>query len=385
MLLAASGVDDVRVGAHNQDWRFTAYSVGFVLVCLAVVAGRRGLIVAIMACAGPTLLSVALGMHPVILFSFLVAALPVGLSVERRLVGALCGAYAVFVLTGIVTGHPLVTEMWWILALPFPILLWVGYRAGMAMRSADAARAALDRARAEEEERRHEKRRLLADDLHRSVNHYLTGAILHANCILSERPQDSDAQGIAQHCRLAQADLRTFIDTLAAPDTLSVDAASVPSMPPDEQALPRPSTIDIPTVIHACVGRLTALGHHVTYDCEVGVLPRERGDVVARVLEEGVANILTHAGRASRCTIDIRTSTPGEPDHAPGAPRPGQLVHVTVTNTLPGPDEERTVRHAGGLGIRSVQRHIDRVGGTLHSASAGGQWVLRADIPVSES
>lgn len=87
---------------------------------------------------------------------------------------------------------------------------------------------------------------------------------------------------------------------------------------------------------------------------------------VARVVQEGLTNVIRHAPGAQRVTVTIATDASG--------------VNVDVVN-----DGVSGAISAGGYGIRGLLERAARVGGTASAGPTGdGRWRVRLTVPAAE-
>jgi signal transduction histidine kinase len=235
--------------------------------------------------------------------------------------------------------------------------------AGRALRSRNAIAAQLAaRARELEQERkaytreavRYERVRI-ARDLHDIVAHSVSMIVVQAGA--GRRALDSDPAIAAESLRhieagaqQAGAEIEQLVGLLAEDPARSRGRAA--------------------QMLDELVRQAAATGLAITY--RVGgadrALPAEISDVVYRVAQEGITNVLKHAPGAA-IAVDLST-------------RRGAIA-ITVENgpaVAPGPGLERA---GGGYGLAGLQDRVFDAGGTLcaGSTSAGG-WRLAAQLPL---
>ena len=209
------------------------------------------------------------------------------------------------------------------------------------------------------------ERARIASELHDVVTHNVSVMMVQAGAarkvLGSERP---NAAGLAEDALLAvEASGRTAMGELR--NLLSLLA---PSADPSGDALltPQPGLADV----SALVDRVTAAGLPVELHSSLppGGLPPGLDLAVYRVVQEGLTNVLRHAGEAP--TV-VRISG-----------RLGQLV-VTVSDDGRGPAGD-SVRPAG-RGLLGLRERVALYGGAVDAGPRpGGGWRLRATIPLAQ-
>ena len=118
--------------------------------------------------------------------------------------------------------------------------------------------------------------------------------------------------------------------------------------------------------------QLTELGFMMRIEVppEVDALPATLTRTLIRVLQESSTNIVKHAPPGCRCAGTIRLST----DH----------VELSVRNPLPHvPVPPDLRRGPTGWGLRGAAERLDLLGGELSAGPDGGDWVVRARIPLA--
>ncbi len=106
------------------------------------------------------------------------------------------------------------------------------------------------------------------------------------------------------------------------------------------------------------------VGHHVS-----DTLSKETALALYRVVQEGLRNILKHAG-----TREARVALIGDEDR----------VHLSIEDDGAGFDPS-TVRKKGGLGLASMEERVRLVGGRLMVESGQGRGTLiTVDVPLTQ-
>jgi len=170
----------------------------------------------------------------------------------------------------------------------------------------------------------------------------------------------------------AQAVLETIGDTgrQALAEMRRLLAVLRDGAPGDDPArMPQPGLADVP----ALVQRVREGGLHVTLsDVEAcGELEAGLGLVVFRIVQEGLTNVIKHAGPAASAQVQLR--------------RVGPALEVSVVDDGRGVG---AVRVAGGAGhgLVGMRERASAYGGTVEAGPAlGGGYAVRARIPVPAS
>jgi signal transduction histidine kinase len=230
------------------------------------------------------------------------------------------------------------------------------------------AEALADRARLLEVERDQRarlavlaERTRIAREMHDVVAHSLMVVIAQADggqyAAVASAEAGRTALGTIGDCaRQALGEIRRVLGVLRGGPG-SVDAA-------DDPVPPQPGLDDVP----ALVDRLRAGGFDVRLVLEPPPGPVEPGLSLAayRIVQEGLTNVMKHAGDAARAEVSVRWSA-------------GRL-HIDVV------DDGRSApaTSTGGYGMVGMRERAGAYGGTVtFEARPGGGHVLSARIPVS--
>jgi signal transduction histidine kinase len=237
-------------------------------------------------------------------------------------------------------------------------------------RAAAEAAAATERALAAERAR-------IAAELHDVVTHNVSVMIVQAGAarkILASSPPDAETALLAVEAtgRDAMAELRNLLGLLS-PAADGREAAAAGPRPGAEDRpaalLPQPGLGEL----DALIGRVSAAGLPVELRVSGACQPLSPGaDLAAyRVVQEGLTNVLRHAGRAAT-TVDVEW---------------GEQLVITVSDDGPGsgPAAGNDGGHAGtpGRGLLGLRARLALYGGELAAGPrAGGGWQVRAVMPT---
>jgi signal transduction histidine kinase len=237
-------------------------------------------------------------------------------------------------------------------------------------RAAAEATAATERALAAERAR-------IAAELHDVVTHNVSVMIVQAGAarkILASSPPDAETALLAVEAtgRDAMAELRNLLGLLSpAADGREAVAAGPRPGAEDRPAalLPQPGLGEL----DALIGRVSAAGLPVELWVSGACRPLSPGaDLAAyRVVQEGLTNVLRHAGRAA-ATVGVEW---------------GEQLVITVSDDGPGsgPAAGNDGGHAGapGRGLLGLRARLALYGGELAAGPRpGGGWQVRAVMPT---
>jgi signal transduction histidine kinase len=239
-------------------------------------------------------------------------------------------------------------------------------------RATAEAAAATERALAAERAR-------IASELHDVVTHNVSVMIVQAGAarkILASSPPDAETALLAVEAtgRDAMAELRNLLGLLS-PATDGREAAAVSQRAGSEPPalLPQPGLGEL----DALIGRVSAAGLPVKLRVSGECQPLSPGaDLAAyRVVQEGLTNVLRHAGRAA-ATVGVEW---------------GEQLVITVSDdgsgnwSGSGPSDGNSVARAGtpGRGLLGLRERLALYGGELAAGPRpGGGWQVRAVMPT---
>ncbi|MFI2435219.1 sensor histidine kinase [Streptomyces sp. NPDC018693] len=267
-------------------------------------------------------------------------------------------------LTGLALGHRATdlpglrdTAPHWVFALlaPLPLLVLYGAVVGLGVLATAAARALLGPSAAERlaalEERTDQllERNRIARELHDSIGHALTVAVLQAGAARAAgdpRFTNQALEAIEETGRAALEDLERVLGVLRETDRPLSD---------------RPSLADADRLLESA----RASGAEV--DAELtGVLETVPGPVSRegyRILQEALTNVLRHAGAVP---VRVRVGVTAD------------VLRLEVRNPLtagiPGPGR--------GSGLRGIRERAALLGGRAATGPDAGDWQVHAELPL---
>lgn len=218
---------------------------------------------------------------------------------------------------------------------------WLGVEALWLALVLVGAYAYADRAR----HRVTEERLVIARELHDVVAHTLAVVGIHLNVavdMLDDDPEEArEALRLAQSVRgQAMADLRSLIGVLRS----------------------GPLTDGVPDLVEL-VDRTSRTGLPVRLVGDLAGLPAPVALAAYRVAQEGLTNVLKHAGASSAVVTVARDNT--------------EVTVSVVDDGRGGPTTE------GGHGIAGMRERVTALGGTLTAGPADSGFTLTARLPLS--
>ncbi len=239
--------------------------------------------------------------------------------------------------------------------------------------SADRLRRAGEEAAAATERALAAERARIASELHDVVTHNVSVMIVQAGAarkILALSPADAEDALLAVEStgREAMTELRNLLGVLSPPaGGAGTGVSSGGGSPPALR--PQPGLGELDTLI----SRVSAAGLPVelTVAGEPRPLPPGPDLAAYRVVQEGLTNVLRHAGRAT-ASVGVRW---------------GEQLVITVTDDGAGGDDGDRVRSgaaaAPGRGLLGLRERVALYGGELTAGPLpGGGWQVRAAMPT---
>ncbi|WP_324198999.1 sensor histidine kinase [Nocardia amamiensis] len=219
------------------------------------------------------------------------------------------------------------------------------------------------------------ERTAIARELHDLIAHHVSSTVLRvgvARHALTDAPpvtlevlDDIHASG-----KETLADLRRLVAILRDP-AMAGDSFTAPA--------------DLPAALDAVVARACRLDVTVTatVDDEVTVVDAVLALTLLRLTQEGIANIVAHAGPGTSATLTISVHNGEEVDFSlsdsgsRAGPAPARSKVATA-----GHDEDRREPGDHGLGLIGLRERVELLGGELTAGPSGPGWLLAARLPL---
>lgn len=221
-----------------------------------------------------------------------------------------------------------------------------------------AAELAAERARAG----RLAERERIAREVHDIVAHHVGAMVLRASAAQyagADGPAAEALDDIRETGHRVLEDLRGLLTVLRDPAEALRDDLPLADM-----------LADPGDVLRDAVARMSAAGLHVDLrqSPEACLAPLVLRAAAARIVQEGLTNVLKHAGPGARAEVGVRT-------------REGAL-EVEVRNG-PGPARPPEALPSNGQGIAGMRERARAFGGRVTAGPAGdGGWRLTASLPI---
>ncbi|WP_246080370.1 sensor histidine kinase [Nonomuraea mesophila] len=241
-----------------------------------------------------------------------------------------------------------------LVATPIAIGRYLGMRqaalAAERLRAEESARAAVAQVRADQLA----ERERIARDVHDIVAHHVGAMVLRAGAARYAAPDGPVADAltdIRDTGHQVLQDLRELLDLLRDPDR-------------------QPGLLANPAdVIREAAERVAAAGLDVDLDLDPAAdhTPLIARASAARIVQEGLTNVLKHAGPGTKVRVSVTPS--------------GDGLSVEIRNGRPPADMERLP--SSGRGLAGMRERVRALGGTLSAGPDGdGGWLLAARLPV---
>ncbi|MFD7029143.1 sensor histidine kinase [Streptomyces sp. NPDC059917] len=220
-------------------------------------------------------------------------------------------------------------------------------------------------------------RNRLARELHDAVGHALSAVTLQAGA--ARRVLETDPEFVREALAAIEDTARRTVGELDAVLGLLREGDGVGER---TGAAPAPT---LAADLEGLLARSRAGGVRITARQDPGPvgdwgqLPAIVSREAYRIVQEGLSNALRHGGGA----VDLRLRV-----HVPGRPRGGDHTHdgsreleLIMTNPLVEATG-REPRSGGGRGLRGAAERAVLLGGVVEAGGLGGQWRLRAVLPL---
>lgn len=204
-----------------------------------------------------------------------------------------------------------------------------------------------------------EERARIARELHDVVAHHMSMITVQAETARFRHKDLSAvvAKEFTEIAHVARASLSELRGLLSA---LRDDGA-------DPHRTPQPTLADLP----ALVDRITAAGPPVSMTVATNTtdLPQVVQLAVYRIVQEGLSNVVRHAGNARTWVVITQAD---------------DALEIEVTNER-SPDQARpSPQETRGHGLAGLRERATLLGGTLEVDQPDGGWRLRASLPLRE-
>ncbi|MEU4741698.1 histidine kinase [Actinosynnema sp. NPDC023658] len=323
----------LAVACAGQAWRHTAPATSLVVVSAATAADLySGLGMPVLVVFIDVLFTASLhgsrGLHRTLVG--VVGAATVGIAV----VVAVVGDWRQSFYAGLQVFSLLVVPVWWATNL----------RQHRESAEQVTRIAELDRRAAVNAERNR-----MARDLHDVVAGHLSAIALQSEAVLSMRENHPERvrtvlRSVRENSVRSLTEMRTMIDVLRADD------------PVDEPVAVR--LADVGRLVESAVAGGLAVELR---GADVGELPAGVDVAAYRIVQEALTNVLKHAPGARTSVVLERQVR--------------RLVVVVRNDAVEGP-------RGTGTGVVSMAERAQLVGGVFAAGRHGGQWVVRAELPL---
>ncbi|GAA1861035.1 sensor histidine kinase [Asanoa iriomotensis] len=246
-----------------------------------------------------------------------------------------------------------------------PVLLGLHLKAARLATAEAQQRANLLEQRQESEKAmvRATERTAIARELHDIVVHHVASIVLRVGVARHLDP-DADPETVAAlddvHATgtAALADLRRLVAVLRDPTTLD-EEAHAPLLDP----------ADLPDLLLQAVARSrnAGLSLEASVDPTVAGLDAVRGLALLRVVQEGLTNVLKHAGPQASATVNVSAT-------ADGAVRIDIADDGTAAARRPA---------TGGHGLLGLRERIHLLGGEFEAGPGRSGWRIHAVLPAA--
>jgi signal transduction histidine kinase len=199
-----------------------------------------------------------------------------------------------------------------------------------------------------------EERARIARELHDVVAHHMSMITVQAETA-RYRLDGLSAEVVAEFTDIARVARRSLSELRGLLSALRDDGA-------DPNRTPQPTLADLEPL----VARIVAAGTPVAVTVDAGELPQVVQLAVYRIVQEGLSNVVRHAGGA-RTWVDIVRSA--------------DRLRIEVTNERPAGGRPLDTG-AGGHGLAGLRERATLLGGTFEVDRPDGGWRMRVELPV---
>ncbi|GIF47270.1 signal transduction histidine kinase [Asanoa ferruginea] len=351
----------------------------FALGAAALFAfGRRIPLTMVLCLSGLLVITDRIGTHAdvVVILATFAALIDLALHRDRRWIaaGVLAAAVGLFVNFVDVPLAPLQPPFFFVVTGVIASLLGAPILLGLHLKAARLATAEAQQRAVELEQRRESEKAMvratertaIARELHDIVVHHVASIVLRVGVARHLDP-DADPETAAAlddvHATgtAALADLRRLVAVLRDPATLDEEAHAPLLLDP----------ADLPDLLHQAVARSRNAGLSLDASVDPGVagLDAVRGLALLRVVQEGLTNVLKHAGPHASATVTVAATADG-------------AVRIDIFD-----DGTAAKRHppTGGHGLLGLRERIHLLGGEFEAGPGLGLagWRIQAVLPVT--
>ncbi|GII03413.1 hypothetical protein Pta02_54210 [Planobispora takensis] len=212
------------------------------------------------------------------------------------------------------------------------------------------------------------ERERIARDVHDIVAHHVGAMVLRAGAAQYAAPSGPVAEALSDIRSTGHQvleDLRGLLNVLRDPEL-----AHLPVAAPEE-------------VVHDAVDRVNAAGLRVELRSspEAALVPLVTRASAARIVQEGLTNVLKHAGPGTSAVVELKVAGDALQVNVLSGPPPGDTPEAEA----PSP-ALRDALPSSGQGIAGMRERARALGGDLSAGPTGdGGWRLAATLPLESS
>ncbi len=207
------------------------------------------------------------------------------------------------------------------------------------------------------------ERTAIARELHDLIAHHVSSTVLRVGVALHAMPEaPSNVRDVLDSVHASGketlTDLRRLVSVLRDP-TLTDDPFIAPA--------------DLPAALDAVVARARQSGVEVgtAVADEVVEVDAVLALTVLRLTQEGVANVIKHAGPGTAAQLTVAVSA-------------ADLCFVLCDKGSPSPAGELVAAPGIGLGLIGLRERVELLGGEFTAAASGAGWRLSARLPIGK-
>ncbi|MEU6641728.1 histidine kinase [Saccharomonospora sp. NPDC046836] len=211
-------------------------------------------------------------------------------------------------------------------------------------------------------EARAAERTAIARELHDLVAHYMASVAMRVGAarvaLGTAEPEVGKALAdVHDTARTALTDLRRLVSTLRDPASIAGEAGA---------ALAEPDGLAGALVATVERARSAGLILDAEIDPAVTALDAMRRLAVLRVVQEGLTNVIKHAGARTKASLRVRALT--------------DEVRVEVRDD--GGGSAASDPRDGGFGLVGIRERVELLGGSMHAGALAQGWELSVAVPT---